>query len=236
LRIRLRIWLVLLCFTACLGWQSGNAAFAQSEAAAAPTASASAAPAEKSDGGDETGQFRHAPVVKAVARMLHIDTESAAQISEDINSGILILAILFLLFKVVPKAIRSRTATIQKKLIEARTATEEANERLSAVEAKLARIGEDIEAIRKQTEQDTLGDERRIKQAIEDERERIVKSAEQEIESAGAAAQRELKRFAAELSIDQATRKLQLTVDSDRELVKRFGKELIGQFGKGGQN
>ena len=82
--------------------------------------------------------------------------------------------------------------------------TETANERLRQVEAKLAKIGEDIEAIRQQTERDMVQDEKRIKQALEDERQRIVQSAEQEIESAGAAAKRDLKRFAAELAVDNA--------------------------------
>ena len=49
-----------------------------------------------------------------------ISTETAAQIFEIVNSGILIFTILFFLAKVVPKAIRSRTANIQKKLVEAR--------------------------------------------------------------------------------------------------------------------
>jgi F-type H+-transporting ATPase subunit b len=234
LRVRLRIWLMLLCFAACLSWQGGTSAFAQSEAPQ-HEAAATAAP-EKSHDEEDINQFRHAANVKAIAHALHLSDESMAQISEWLNSGILIFAILFLLAKTLPKAIRNRTAAIQKKLIEARTATEEANERLSAVEAKLAKIGEDIEAIRRQSEKDVLEDERRIKQALEDERERIVKSAEQEIESAGAAAQRELKHFAAGLAIDQAARRIQLTSDSDRQLVERFGKELVGQSGKGGQN
>ncbi len=226
---------MLFCFAACLSWQGGTAAFAQSEAAPQQAGTAAQA-SEKSHDEEDINQFRHAANVKLIAHALHLSTESKAQISECLNSGILIFAILFLFGKTHPKSILNRTATIQKKLIEARTATEEANERLSAIEAKLAKIGEDIEAIRQQSERDALEDERRIKQALEDERERIVKSAEQEIESAGAAAQRELKRFAAGLAIDQAAKKIQLTADSDRQLVERFGKDLIGQFGKGGQN
>ena len=235
MRVRIRIWLLLLCFAACLSRPGGDAAWAQSEAAP-QHAAAGPQTTEKPHDEEDINRFRHAPIVKAIGNALHLRTETMAEILEAINSGVLILTVLFLLLRVLPKAIRDRKATIQKKLIEARAATEEANERLTAVEAKLARIGEDIEAIRQQTERDILEDERRIKQALEDERQRIVKSAEQEIESAGAAAQRELKRFAAGLAIDQAARKIQLTAESDRELVERFGKDLVGQFGKGGQN
>ena len=221
--------------TVCLGWQGGQVAFAFSEPATTQAASTASTHAQKEDP-EEINQFRHAASVQMFARKLGISTETAAQIFEIINSGILIFTILFFLAKVVPKAIRNRTAKIQKKLVEAREATESANQRLSAVEAKLARIGDDIEAIRQQTERDMVEDEKRIKQSLEDERQRIVQSAEQEIESAGAAAKRELKRFAAELAIDNAARRIQLTYDSDKAIIERFGKDLTSEFGKGGGN
>ncbi len=216
----------------------GAMASTQNQAPQPLTSSAgtSAEPAPKPEADNETNQFRHAGPVQAIARTLHISTETAAQIFEDLNSGILILLILFFLARVLPKAIRGRTATIQKQLVEARSATETANERLTAVEAKLAKLGDEIEAIRHQTERDMVEDEKRIKRSLEDERQRIVKSAEQEIDSAGAAAQRELKRFAADLAIDKAVQKIQLTAESDKTIVERFGQDLIVQFGKGARN
>jgi F-type H+-transporting ATPase subunit b len=184
----------------------------------------------------ENNEFRHAGPVRAIASVLHVSTETAAQIFEDVNSAILIGLILFFAIKVLRKALRDRTATIQKQLIDARSATEIAKEQLAAVEAKLATLGKDIDAIRQQTERDILEDERRIKQSLEEEKDRIVKAAEQEIDSAGAAAQRDLKRFAAELSIDRAAARIQLNAASDRTIVERFGKDLVGQFGKGDRN
>jgi F-type H+-transporting ATPase subunit b len=235
LKLQSRFWLTFLLLASTLGLVGGPIMVAQSDAAA-QTASAASVSTEKPHEENENDQFRHAPIVQAIARTLHLSPEATAEIFEDVNSAILIGLILFFLFKALPKAIRSRTATIQKQLIEARTATETANERLSAVEAKLARIGEDIDAIRRQTERDAQEDERRIKQSLEDEKQRIVKSAEQEIESAGATARRELKRFAAELSVDKAVQRIQLTAETDQALVERFGKELAGKFGNGGRN
>ena len=69
-------------------------------------------------------EFRHAPIVQTIAHALGISTETAAWMFEIVNSGILIFVILFFLARVVPKAIRNRTANIQKKLVEARQATE----------------------------------------------------------------------------------------------------------------
>jgi F-type H+-transporting ATPase subunit b len=218
----------------CLGWLASPSAFAFSDPA--PAAARGEKQAAPKQDPEEINVFRHAPAVQMFARLLGIDTETAARIFEVVNSAILLFAIAFLLAKVVPKAIRERRASIQKRLIEAREATETANQRLSAVEAKLARIGEDIEAIRGQAEREMVEDERRIQQSLEEERRRIVQSVEQEIESAGAAAQRELKRFAAGLAVDAAARRIRLSYDSDKALVERFGRNLAGEFGKGGQN
>lgn len=197
---------------------------------------APASPIEKPNAPTNNDEFRHAPIVKSMAGMAHVSTETAAQIFEDLNSVILIGLVLYFLLKIAPKAFASRSETIQRQLAEARDATEAANRRLAAVEAKLATLGDDIDKIRRQTELDLAEDEKRIKQSLEDERVRIVKAAEQEIDSAGAAAQRGLKRFAANLAIDKAVQRLQLDADSDKAIVERFGNDLLGQFGKGGRN
>lgn len=234
MKIRIRIWLTLLMMTACLGWQGGLLAHAQSETA--PAAASTATGHEPKSDSEESSEFRHAPIVQAIGRVLGLDTETAAWLFEIVNSSILIFVIIFFVARILPKAIRSRNANIQKKLDEARLETKTANERLATVEAKLAKIGEEIDAIRQQTERDLVGDEKRIKQALEDERQRIVQSAEQEIESAGAAAKRELKRFAAELAVDRAAHRIQLTNESDKAIIERFSRDLSSEFSKGGRN
>ena len=157
-----------------------------------------------------------------------IKTETMAQIFEDINSGVLLLAIFFVIFKVLPKIFRRRSETLAKELTMAQAATEDANRRLADVEARLSRLDGEIEAIRQQAEKDSVRDEQRIRDTINSERERIIASAEQEIAAAQLAAQRELKKFAADLAVDHALRKIQLSTDADRALVKEFGKTLSG--------
>lgn len=188
---------------------------------------------------DEQGSqdaLRHAAHVQWLANHLHIRVETAAKAFEDVNSGILILVIAYYLVKGLPKAFRKRRETIQVALTDARSATEQANERLSAVEERLSRLDTEIEAIRQQAERDVLHDEERIKQALEDERRRIVEAAQHEIDSAGVAAQRRLKQFAAELAIERATHDLHLTPETDRLLVSDFGKSLNTDLGRGRSN
>jgi F-type H+-transporting ATPase subunit b len=175
----------------------------------------------------EIEQYRHSSVVQAIARTAHVSTETAAEIFEDFNSAVLIFAILWFLAKMLPKMFRQRSETIQKELVEARTATEEANRRLAEVEAKLLRLDSEIEAMRLQMEKDAEGDEKRVHVTLEAERERIIASAEQEIAAVQAGAQRELKKFAADLAIDQAMHRIRLTAETDKALVREFGAKLI---------
>ncbi len=168
--------------------------------------------------------------------MIHSDTETAAKIFEDFNAAIIWIAIIWFLVKFLPKAFRQRSETIQKELVEARSATEDARQRLSAVEARLAKLDSEIEAIRKQTEHDSVEDEKRIKAALEEERKRIIHSAEQEIEAFGAAAQRDLKHLAADLAVERALQRIHLGADADRILVQNFAADLASTQSKGGKN
>lgn len=171
-------------------------------------------------------QYRHSAAVKAIARFAHIRTETAAQIFEDFNSAVLLIAIGVFLWKFLPKMFRNRSQRLQKELVTARLATEDANHRLAEVETRLLRLDTEIDAIRHQVEQESVEDEKRIHATLELERERIIASAEQEIAAAQAMAQRGLKKFAADLAIDHAMRKIQLSNDTDRALVREFGKSL----------
>jgi F-type H+-transporting ATPase subunit b len=203
------------------------------ETQASPEANKQAEGKQSDD--SETEAFRHSASVQALARILHLPVETTARIMEFLNFGILAAAILYFVFKLLPRAYRNRKTTIQKALVDARSATQVASERLNAVEQRLSKLDQEIDYIRKQVEQDALADEARIKAALEEERVRIVDSAGHEIEAAGAAAQRDLKRFAAELALDRATSQLSLDPETDRKLVSGFARGL-GNSNDGGRN
>lgn len=173
--------------------------------------------------------FRHSDAVKSLARHLNLSVETTATIVQDLNSAILIGLILWFIFRFVPKAFRKRNENLQKKLLEARLAAAEANERLAKVEERLSKLGIEIEAIREQTERDMANDEKRIQEALEAERQRIVASVEQEIDAAGAAAQRDLKKFAAQLAVNRARQEIHLSLEEDRALIRSFGENLKGE-------
>jgi F-type H+-transporting ATPase subunit b len=231
---RLLTLILLLTFSGV----SGLTACALAQDASQPAASAARETATSDEQGGQDA-FRHAAPVRWIARQLHVNVETAAKGIEDFNSGVLIVVILVFVARKLPAAFRKSRQEIGTALVDARTATEQANERLKVVEDRLSRLDDDIAGIRAQAALDGAQDEVRIKQSLEEERKRIVESAEQEIASAGTAAQRKLKQFAAELAIDRATRDLRLTPEADRVLVSEFGKQLSSDrsdLGRGGRN
>lgn len=181
---------------------------------------------DEDNGAARVEEFRHARPVKMVARMTHMDEEVTAKLFEDLNSAILIGAILWFVFRLVPKALRKRSETLQKQLLDAQLQTTQANERLATVEERLSKLGVEIDAIRQQTERESVEDEKRIRESLKTESERIVASAEQEIEAAGASARRDLKKFAAELAVDRALGRIHLSADDDNALIHAFAEGL----------
>ncbi len=185
----------------------------------------------------ENDQYRHASVVQWLARLLHMDVETAARTFEIFNFSVVVLGILIPLVRIMPKMMRKRSEKIRADIDAARKTTEDANTRLSAVEAKLASLDQEIAKFRAEVEQQIAQDEQRGKAMLEEESARIVASAEQEIGVAAAQAKRSLRHFAADLAIDQAVKKLVLTPETDRELIAEFVNDA-GRDGmhSGGKN
>jgi F-type H+-transporting ATPase subunit b len=223
--------LILLCLAGALALP---ARALQTAPADASTTAKSAQSADQPEEGENV--YRHSGTVKFLARWLHVDKETAAELFEYFNFAVLAIAILIALGKFLPKTFRANREDIQHRLVEARTATKEANERLSAIEQRLARLDEEIAAISKQAEKESADDEARIKASIEAERERIVKGVSRDIAAASSAAQRDLKRFVAGLAVDQASQRLALSEADDRSLVDEFAQNLGQRSRNGGQN
>ncbi len=176
-------------------------------------------------------------MVQSIARVLHLNVNTTSWIFLGINFAVIFFAIVIPLGRVMPRIFRKRSQTLSHDLKTAREATADANSRLSAIEAKLAGLGEEIKQFRDQVERDSLEDERRIKASISEESARIVAAAEQEITVAAAQARRGLRNFAAELAIGHAEKQLKLTPETDRALIAEFvaGVSADGA-GKGGKN
>ena len=186
---------------------------------------------------DQEQSFVHTPAVRPIARALHLSENATVTILLGINFAIIFLCIVIPLSRFMPKVVRKRSQTLRANLDAARKATAEAHARMSAVEAKLAGLGQEIEMFRAQIEQESVEDEKRIKAALAEESARIVTAAEQEIGVAATQAKRALRDFAADLAIEQASKKVALTPETDRALIAEFVAGVSGDgSAKGGKN
>jgi F-type H+-transporting ATPase subunit b len=185
---------------------------------------------------DENDEYLHSPAVGKLGAMVGLNTEQAATAFTVANFLLLALGVGWLLVKTLPKTFRNRSTAIQKSLVDARTATEEANARLNSVEERLSKLDEQIAAMRMQAEKASALDEQRIKASVEEDKQKILAAAEQDIAAATALARRQIQQYAAELAIDQAARKLVVTAETDRLLVQGFARRLMGEDSKEGTN
>jgi len=214
---------------------AGPAAEAVSQPAQQPATEA-AGPEKKSDE-EQAAVFRlEGPIVKWTAKTFNLQAATAASIFELLNFSIIVFGIGIPLVRVLPKLLRGRSEKVRNDLESARKATVDAGARLSAIEEKLAGLDGEIKTIRAQVEAESRQDLVRIQAAIVEESARIVTAAEQEIGASAAQARRSLRNFAADLAIDQATRQLVLTPETDRALIAEFlddaalnGKQLGGR-------
>jgi F-type H+-transporting ATPase subunit b len=215
---------------------SQQAAPVSSEAVASPSASsdnANAKPEAAQSQEEQNNAFRlEGPLVKSTAKLLHLSVEATARMFELINFGIIFFAIVIPLFRILPNLLHKRGEKVRTDIEAARKVTEDANARLSAVEAKLSSLDKEIAKFKSEVEEEIKRDEQRIKAALEEESARIVAAAEQEIGLAAAQARRGLRHFAADLAINQATKQMVFTPETDRALIAEF----VADVTKGGQN
>jgi F-type H+-transporting ATPase subunit b len=185
---------------------------------------------------DENDAYLHSPMVVKLGGMLGMNPERSSVVFQVANFALLAFGIGWVALKSLPKMFSDRSSAIQKHLVDARTATEQASARLTSVEDRLGQLDGQIAAMRLQSEQDAVRDEARIKASVEQEKKSIVAAAEQEILAATVNAQKQLQQYAAELAIEQAARKLVVSAETDRLLVQSFAHRLAGDESKKGQN
>ena len=239
-RFRLKQLLPIVAMLLCLISLAGSVHAQQAAVSGSASDQVSGAAEKPTDSGaqekDENDAYLQSKSVKAIGAKLGMSPERAATAFQVANFSVLALLIVWFLAKALPKAFRDRGEAIQKHLLDARTATQEASARLSGVEERLGKLDGQIAAMRAQAEKDSALDEARIKASVEDEKRKILAAAEQEIQAATTQAQRQIQKYAAELAIEQAARKLVVSAETDRLLVQDFARRLTGDESKGGHN
>lgn len=194
---------------------------------AAENAPANTVPEQKSDEG-ETAQFKHSSSVRLLSKITGLSLDNAYWLAVVLNFAIVAGILVWASKKNLPAMFRGRTASIQRSLEEARKASEDANRRLSQIESRLARLDDEINAMRVTSEKEAAAEEERIKAAAAEDARRIVEAAEHEIVAVAKAARRELTAYAADLAVTLASKQIQVDTPTDQALVRRFAQQLSG--------
>ena len=188
-------------------------------------------------GEDETTQFRHSPAVQMIARVTGLSLEHAYWLCLVLNFAIVAVLIFWLMNKNLPSAFRSRTASIQQAMEDARKSSQEAQRRLAEIENRLSRLDGEIAQMRAATEAEAAEEEKKIKAAAEEDARKIAQQTEQEIVAAVKSARRELKTYAADLAVTLAQSQIRIDPNTDQRLIQRFSQQLAktnGGSSKGG--
>lgn len=124
--------------------------------------------------------------------------------------------------------VAERRRALQAAIEEARKRRERAEQQLGQINQRLARLEEEIGALREQAAQDAAAEQRRIREAVERESQRILATARAEIDSTLRAGRLELKAFAARLAVNLAEQKIrgQLTPQMHAALLEAFVENL----------
>jgi F-type H+-transporting ATPase subunit b len=215
--------------------QPANASESQvsADAPAANADQAKSGESKEAPAEDETTPFKHSPSVQFLSKITGLSVDSAYWLAVILNFAIVAGVVFWFSKKSLPAVFRSRTASIQKSLADARAASEDANRRLAEIESRLKHLGEEIGQMQATAEKSAAAEEERIRAAAEEDARRIVESAQQDIAAAAKAARRELTAHAADLAVTLASQQIKVDGRTDEALVRRFVKDLAaGGTGK----
>jgi F0F1-type ATP synthase membrane subunit b/b' len=178
---------------------------------------------------EENANLKHSSMVQKLAKVTGMSVHQAHLVALGLNFAIIVVVIFWAVRKYVPGALRARTESIQKALEEARTASQEAGQRLADIEKRLQQMDAEIAKMQASAEKDAEGEESRIAKAAEEELKKVVLSAEQEIAAATKLARRELASHTADLALALARKQINVDSNTDQVLVRNFASKLASR-------
>jgi F-type H+-transporting ATPase subunit b len=175
---------------------------------------------------EENANLKHSSPVHWLARKTNLSVHGAHLLASGENFAIVAVIIIWAARKFLPGIFRSRTASIQQALEEARSASQDANRRLSDIENRLRQLDVEIGRMQVTAESEAAAEEVRIQKIAEEEIRKVALAAEQEIAIAAKQARRELSDHTAGLAIALARKQINVDSNTDQVLVRSFATKL----------
>jgi F-type H+-transporting ATPase subunit b len=122
----------------------------------------------------------------------------------------------------------NRSASIVKELEQAKRDKQEAEDRLAQLEARLAKLDQEVEQIRIEAERESARESERIRDSAAADAEKIRQTARREIEGAMKAARNELRAFVADQSVALAEGMIRREIrpEDNTRMVNKFIDDL----------
>ncbi len=185
---------------------------------------------------EENAQLKHAAPVRWIAGKIGISVHNAHLLALSLNFAIIVVIVFWAASKFLPGVFRSRNASIQQALQEARAASQDANRRLADIENRLRQLDVEIGRMQATAESEAVAEEGRIQKAAEEDIRKVAIAAEQEIAAAAKQARRELATHTATLAIALARQQIHVDPNTDQVLIRSFASKLShNDDGKDGQ-
>ena len=156
----------------------------------------------------------------------------APTIAKAVNFALLVAVLVYFLRSPVMTYLDSRIGKVREDLVTAAQTRETAVRQLAEIEAKLAALPAELEALKRRGAEDLLAERARIEQEAETERRRLLEHTRREIEMRLRLAKRELLELTANLAVKIASERIKasITAQDQARLVDRYAAQ-IGQAG-----
>jgi F-type H+-transporting ATPase subunit b len=131
-------------------------------------------------------------------------------------------------FRKLRGAFHSRAESISSAIQQAALARQEAERRVREIEEKLARLDQEVAALRTAAMRDAAVEAEKIRALARDEAQKVERAGQFEIEASERAARMELKAIGARLAVERAEALIhkQLTADAQARIFRAFVDDL----------
>jgi F-type H+-transporting ATPase subunit b len=124
--------------------------------------------------------------------------------------------------------LRTRSETIRKDLVDAKTLRAEAEQQLAGVRSRLAALPSELSEMKKRGEEELAAEKVRLANATAAERTRVQEQTRREIELTSRLARRELVLHSANLSMNLARKRIErdITAEDQARLIDSYKPEV----------
>lgn len=170
-------------------------------------------------------------IVVACAAPLLAAEEGAAEaeswiptLGKLVNFALLAGVLVYFLRGTVSEYLRTRSETIRKDLVDAKTLRSEAEQQLAGVRSRLAALPGELREMTRRGDEELAAEKVRLAQATAAERARVQEQTRREIETASRLARRDLIQHSANLAMAVAKQRIErdITPEDQARLVEDF--------------